>query len=106
MKFLEQLTNSFGPSGFEREPAKIVKNYVARYSDSVTNDKLGSVMFTKRGTSDSPTVLVPGHVDEVGFIVSSINKLGFLTFNPLGGWFDQVLLGQRVKVKTATGNVP
>lgn len=106
MKFLEELTNCFGPSGFEREPAKIVKDYVSRYSDEVYSDRLGSLMFKKKGTSDGPVVLVPGHVDEVGFIVSSINKLGFLTFNPLGGWFDQVLLGQRVLVRTAKGTVP
>jgi endoglucanase len=42
-------------------------------------------------------------VDEVGFVVSGVNPLGFLTFNPLGGWFDQVLLGQRVRVRTAKG---
>lgn len=106
MRFLEQLTNSFGPSGFEREPAKIVKDYVTKYCDYVAADKLGSVMFTKKGTAESPVVLIPGHVDEVGFIVSSINKLGFLTFNPLGGWFDQVLLGQRVLVRTGKGMVP
>ncbi len=106
MKFLEELTNCFGPSGFEREPAKIVKDYVSKYSDDVYSDRLGSLMFKKKGASDAPVVLVPGHVDEVGFIVSSINKLGFLTFNPLGGWFDQVLLGQRVLVRTAKGMVP
>jgi endoglucanase len=106
MKFLEELTNSFGPSGFEREPARIVKTYVSRYSDKVHTDKLGSVMFSKRGTSDSPVVLLPGHIDEVGFIISYINKHGFLTFNPLGGWFDQVLLGQRVLVKTDKSVLP
>lgn len=100
---MEDLTNSFGPSGFEREPARIVKNYVAKYCDDVTTDKLGSLMFKKRGSAENPVVLVPGHVDEVGFIISSITKQGFLTFNPLGGWFDQVLLGQRLKVKTSKG---
>lgn len=106
IKFLEELVNSFGPSGFEREPARIVKGYVERFADEVYTDKLGSLMFRKKGKSDSPVVLLPGHVDEVGFIVSSINKNGFLTFNPLGGWFDQVLLGQRVKVKTGKGLIP
>ena len=106
MKFFEELINCFGPSGFEREPARIVKNYVSQFSDSVSTDKLGSLLFTKKGTSNSPVVLLPGHMDEVGFIVSSISKQGFLTFNPLGGWFDQVLLGQRVKVKTTKGVLP
>lgn len=105
IKFLEELTNSFGPSGFEKEPARIVKSYVSKYSDSIGTDKLGSLLFTKKGSSEKPVILLPGHVDEVGFIVSSVNKAGFLTFNPLGGWFDQVLLGQRVKVRTSKGIV-
>lgn len=106
VKFLEELTNCFGPSGFEKVPARIVKEYVSRYSDSTSTDKLGSFLFTKRGSADRPVILMPGHIDEVGFIVSSVNKNGFLTFNPLGGWFDQVLLGQRVKVRTVKGIVP
>lgn len=106
MIFLEELTNCFGPSGFEREPAKKVKDYVSRYSDEIYSDRLGSLIFKKKGTSDSPVVLIPGHMDEIGFIVSSVNKLGYLTFRPLGSWFDQVLLSQRVLVRTSRGLVP
>ena len=106
LKFLEELTNSFGPSGFEREPARITKAYVSKYADKISSDKLGSLLFTKKGTADSPVVLMPGHIDEVGFIISSINKLGFLTFNQLGSWFDQVLLGQRVWIRTSKGTIP
>ena len=105
LKFMEELTNCFGPSGFEEEPSKIVRDYVTRFSDKVYSDKLGSLIFEKKGTAGRPTVLIPGHMDEVGFIVSSINKQGFLTFNPLGGWSDQVLLGQRVVVRTNQGMV-
>jgi putative aminopeptidase FrvX len=106
LAFLEELTNSFGPAGFEKEPTRIVRDYVKKHSDTITTDRMGSLLFTKKGRSDAPVVLIPGHVDEVGFIVSSVNKLGYLTFNPLGGWFDQVLLGQRVKIRTAKGIIP
>ncbi len=105
LKFMEDLANSFGPSGFESEPARIVRDYVSGFSDKVYSDRLGTVLFQRRGTADSPKVLLPGHIDEVGFIVSSIGELGFLTMNPLGGWFDQVLLGQRVVVRTDKGAV-
>ena len=105
LKFMEELTNSFGPSGFEEEPVRIVRDYVSKFSDRVYYDKLGSLMFEKKGTADSPKVLIPGHIDEVGMIVSSINKHGFLTFNPLGWWFDQVLLSQRVVVRTEKGPI-
>jgi len=105
LEFLKSLCDSFGPSGFEREPAKITKDYVSQFTKDISCDKLGSVFFSKKGTKDSPVILVNGHMDEVGFIISSINKQGYLTFNPLGGWFDQVLLSQRVVVKTQKGNI-
>jgi endoglucanase len=103
--FFEKLSNCFGPSGFEREALKIMRDYIGPYSDKVYVDKLGSLLYERRGASDAPVVLLPGHIDEVGYIVSSINKQGFVTFNPLGGWFDQTLLGQRVIIRTSKGDV-
>jgi endoglucanase len=49
--------------------------------------------------------MLAGHLDEIGFMVKQITKEGFIKFLPLGGWFDQVLLGQRVLIKTAKGDV-
>lgn len=102
---LKNLLESFGPAGFERETAQIVKNHVTPYADEVTSDKLGTVIFKKRGTQDTPRILLAGHMDEVGFVISGIDDSGFLTFNPLGGWFDQVLLSQRVTVRTKRGDL-
>ncbi len=104
--FLKVISESFGPSGFETETAAIVKETGAQFADEVSGDKLGSVIFRKQGKSERPRVLLAGHIDEVGFVVTGIEeKSGFLTFSPLGGWFDQVLLGQRVKIRTAKGDV-
>jgi len=105
VEFFERLSNCFGPSGFEREALKIMREYVKPYSDRVSVDKLGSLIFEKKGTADAPVILLPGHVDEVGYMVSNITKQGFITFNPLGGWFDQTLLGQRVRIRTSQGDV-
>jgi endoglucanase len=52
------------------------------------------------GTDSGPRVMLAGHMDEVGFMVKHVTQEGFLRFLPLGGWFDQVLLGQRVLIKT------
>lgn len=98
--FFEKLSNGFGPPGFEREVLKTVRDYVTPFSDEVSRDKMGSLLFTSKGDNERPVILLPGHVDEVGFIISGVNDKGFLTFLPLGGWFDQVLLGQRVIVRT------
>lgn len=103
---MERLCNSPGPSGFEKVPVQMIKEYVTPYSDSVFGDKMGNLFFEKKGKARGPAVLVPGHVDEIGFLLTSINQLGYLTFNQLGGWFDQALLGQRVKVMGRNGLVP
>jgi endoglucanase len=103
---LKSLTESFGPSGFERETASIVISALDEIGISSEVNRLGSVTFEDRGTSDRPLVLIPGHIDEVGFCVTGIHKdTGFLTFEQLGGWFDQVLLGQRVTVRSSKGDL-
>jgi putative aminopeptidase FrvX len=103
---LKEMLESFGPAGFEVETAAIVKKAVRVYADEVMTDKLGSVIFTHKGTAEQPRVLLAGHIDEVGFVISGIDeKTGFLTFNPLGGWWDQVLLSQRVVVRTGKGDL-
>jgi putative aminopeptidase FrvX len=107
LNLLKELSDSFGPSGFERETAAIVKREAQRYADEIMFDKLGSVIAKKRGTADAPKILLAGHMDEVGFVVTGIDQqTGFVTFNQLGGWFDQVLLGHRVTIRTVRGDVP
>jgi len=103
LKFLEELCNISGPSGFEKESILLTKKYVKSYVDSVDNDKLGNMFFEKVGKKDGPVILLPAHIDEIGFLITSINTQGYLTFTQLGGWFDQVLLGQRVLVITKKG---
>lgn len=105
VELLKELSESFGPAGFEREVSRKIKQHVSRFSDQVTTDKLGSVIFAKRGKSDRPKVMLAGHIDEVGFIITSIEKeTAYLGFAPLGGWFDQVLLAQRVIVRSNKGD--
>jgi putative aminopeptidase FrvX len=105
LEFLKSLSESFGPSGFERDPVLLMKKYVAPFADEISGDKLGSLHFSAKGKVGGPVVLLPGHVDEVGFIISGVNGHGFLTFNTIGGWFDQVLLGQRVIIRGSRGLV-
>jgi endoglucanase len=97
----KRLVESFGPSGFEYEAARIIKEYMAPFADEIISDKLGTVAYVAKGTASQPRVLLAGHIDEVGFVISGIDaQTGFLTFHPLGGWWDQVLLGQRVIIRT------
>ena len=103
LELMGKMMDAFGPSGFEREINRIVKEEVEPIADEIITDKLGSVAFKLNG--DGPKVLLAGHTDEVGFIISSITKEGFLTFNQLGGWWDQVLLAQKVIIRGTKGDV-
>jgi len=103
---LKRMLESFGPSGFERETSSIIKEYMRTYCDDVMTDKLGSVVFVARGQAEQPRMLIAGHIDEVGFVVRGIDeKTGFISFNPIGGWWDQVLLSQRVVIRTEKGDL-
>ena len=103
--FLKRLSEAFGPPGFEDEVMSLVKEYAAPFADEIRTDNLGSLILMKRGESDFPKVVVAGHADEVGFIVSGVTNEGYVKFIPLGGWWDQVLLAQRVMIRTRKGYV-
>jgi len=105
LQFLKEILEEFGPSGFEDRVLKKIKNRMEKYADQVVKDNLNSLIFVKKGLSERPKVIVAGHVDEVGFVVTSITKDGYLTFTNLGGWFDQVLLAQKVIIMTSKGPV-
>jgi endoglucanase len=70
---------------------------------AIEQDKMGSLICRKGG--QGPKVMLAGHMDEIGFMVRQITKKGFLKFVPLGGWWDQILLGQRVVIKTRQGDI-
>jgi putative aminopeptidase FrvX len=104
-KLLKELTEAFGPSGFETESANIMARELAA-AGGVTRDGLGSVVCRVKGKSERPRVMVSAHMDEVGFMVKSITPDGYVKFLPIGGWWPQVLLGQRVLVRTRKGDFP
>lgn len=105
LDFLRRATEAVGPSGFEEPVLTLFKDRYSAYADEVRRDNLGSLVLVKKGTSEKPRVLVAGHVDEVGFLVTAITNEGFVNFTTLGGWFEQVLLAQRVVIKTRKGEV-
>ena len=102
---LQELVDAPGVPGHEHEIASIMKNHLETISDGIEFDKLGSIIATKKGSSDSPRIMVAGHMDEVGFMVKEIDKKGFIKFLPLGGWWGHVVLAQRVEILTKKGPV-
>lgn len=104
VELLKELSEAFGVAGFEGEALGIIKRNVEPFADKIERDKLGSLLFSIKGETETPRVLVVGHADEIGFIVNALDK-GFVRFIPVGGWDQQVLQSQRVVINTKKGKI-
>lgn len=108
LTMLKELTEANGVPGQEGPVREVMARYLAPLGEVVT-DNLGSIVAYKTGKGvakdDAPRVLVAGHMDEVGFMVTLIDDNGFLKFQSLGGWWEQVMLAQRVTIRTRKGDL-
>ena len=102
MKLLKKLTESFGPSGFEDETRKIVMEELKPLCSRVWVNTMGSVVGYKAGKAKKDKrkkIMVAGHIDEIGFLVSHVDdKTGFIRITPVGGFDPKNLVAQRVMV--------
>jgi putative aminopeptidase FrvX len=106
--FLHDLLRAHGPSGHEGPAAEVWRREAETFA-RVDHDVLGS-SFATVGPSGAPAVLLLGHIDEIGLIVSHIEDAeaayaGKLRIRPLGGWDAEVLVGQHVELRTADGSL-
>jgi putative aminopeptidase FrvX len=105
LKLFQTLTELPGAPGNEHLVRNFMREQLSLYSDEIVQDKLGSIFGIKKGNENGPTVMVAGHMDEVGFMVTGITDNGMLRFQTLGGWWSQVLLAQRVQIMTDNGPI-
>ena len=103
-QFLKEMTEAAGVPGYESQVRALMRRYLEPVA-TIEQDRIGSIIGKQVGQAESPRVMLVGHMDEIGFMVRHITKEGFVKFQPLGGWWDQVLLGQRVTIKTSKGDV-
>lgn len=104
ISLLKELTESSGVCGYEQDVREILKKHLKGHAE-VEQDRMGSIIFKKKGTSENPKIMIPAHMDEVGFMVNFITDEGFLRVVPLGYWPDQVLLAQKVVIKSSKDDV-
>ncbi|GIP57626.1 M42 family metallopeptidase [Paenibacillus sp. FSL W8-0186] len=96
----KQLTEFPAAPGFERDLRGLLKEKLSAYTEEFVQDRLGSLFGVIRGDEQGPKVMVAGHMDEVGFMVTGITETGMVTFQPLGGWWSQAVLAQRLQIIT------
>ena len=98
---LIQLSEAFGPSGFEEEVNTIISNeFNSLNSFKRTVDGLGSVIFSKHNDSSLPVVSLVAHMDEIGYLVKYVDDNGFVKVQNLGGWLSQAMINQRWIIRT------
>lgn len=105
LTMLKDLTDANGIPGNEREVREVFEKYITPYADEVTTDNLGSSIAKKVGDENGPKIMVAGHLDEIGFMITRIDDKGFVYFQTVGGWWNQVMLAQRVTIMGSKGNV-
>ncbi|HLR11437.1 MAG TPA: M42 family metallopeptidase [Sporosarcina sp.] len=104
LTMLKDLTDAKAIPGNEREARDVMQQYIESYADELSQDGLGSLVAKKVGEENGPKVMITGHLDEVGFMVTKIDKKGFISFQTVGGWWSQVMLAQRVTIVTRNGD--
>ncbi|MFB5662945.1 M42 family metallopeptidase [Alteribacillus sp. HJP-4] len=105
LQMLKDLTDANGIPGNEREPREVMKKYISEYADDISTDHLGSLIAKKSGKAGASKIMITGHLDEIGFMISNVDDNGFLKFQTVGGWWNQVMLAQRVRVMTNKGDI-
>lgn len=102
---LRELTNAHGVPGFEGEVRDILRREWRPLLSDLHADGIGNLLGERRGSSDSPRVLLMAHMDEVGFLVRYIDENGFIYIHNVGGYFAQSVLTQRLSILTKLGRV-
>ena len=94
---IRQLTEAFGPSGYETEVTELIKTMVEKHADEVKTDVLGNLIAIKNGSQDGQSIMFAAHTDEIGVVVTHIDDQGFLRFGSVGGVGISTLVGNRVR---------
>jgi putative aminopeptidase FrvX len=130
---LRELLAARGPSGYETAPAAVWSAAAQSFGAQVQTDVVGtpSALVAPRarrgrgaqasasklpadpqdagegsgGGVKTRRLVVMGHIDEIGLIVTHIDDEGYLWFREVGGWDAQILVGQRVVLATREGEV-
>ena len=99
-KLLQQLTETFGPSGYEDSVRAIVRAEVEPFADEIRVDALGNLIVRKKPSKpnkDTKKIMIAAHMDEIGLMVSHVDANGFVRFSPIGGVFRRYVVGGRVR---------
>lgn len=100
---LQELCDSLGPSGQEKNVRDIIRKYISPHVDDVFVDKMGNLFAHKKGKGEK--VMLAAHLDEIAIMIKSINTDGTLRISPIGGIEVAALIGNRVSILNQSSKV-
>ena len=102
LNFFRAMLGIASPSGFEWSIQKLIRSRMKEFCDTVRTDVHGNVIGIHN--PDAPfRVMLSGHCDEIGLMITHIDDKGSLYFAPVGGVDPAVLTAQRVRIHTEDG---
>jgi putative aminopeptidase FrvX len=99
-KLLKDLCESHAVSGREEGIRALIRKELVATGCKVSTDAMGNLIGTRKGNGKAK-VMLAAHMDEIGFLVSHVDKSGFIRFQPCGGFDPRTLMSQRVFVHTS-----
>ncbi|MCD4707988.1 MAG: M42 family peptidase [Candidatus Sabulitectum sp.] len=107
MELLKRLCEVDGVSGHEDAVVELLREELKNYADEIRTDAIKNIIAVKYGTEgeNRPRVMLAGHIDEIGFLIYNIDKDGFASIVPVGGWSAGSIFGHTVKVHTRKGEI-
>jgi len=105
LKFLKDVLEAPSPSGFEQPVRRIIAKRMKAFCDEVRHDVIGNVIGVLNPDAET-RVMLAGHCDEIGMMITHITDEGYIHFSAIGGFETLVVLGQRVLIHNERGAVP
>jgi endoglucanase len=105
LNFLKKIVETPSPSGFEMRAAKVFRGYVAPFCRKVETDVMGNTYGILGKKNARPRVMLAGHMDELGLMITYIDDKGFLYYKAVGGIDPHTVPGSRVQIHTKKGDV-
>ncbi len=104
LKFLKTYMDTVCPTGYEEDASRVWREEANRFADRTWVDVHGNTIAAINEKAPF-RVMLAGHADEIGLLISYADDQGYLSFTGLGGWDPTILPGQRVRIRTQHGIV-
>ena len=103
MELLKKITEAFGPSGREDQVRELIKSEIEPYVDEITVDNMGNLICRKKGNGKK--LMMAAHMDELGIMVTHIDKNGFVRFAAVGGVYPYNCIHRAVRFENGVEGV-